>query len=231
MEQLMKNPGTEGWLAPYIAIRADCYVILASLLGQEPSEATVATLQNLQWDEAIPGKLARTLDGLRRAARLSTPSAIAAEFNRLFVGMGCGEMVPYASWYRERKIQSSPLASLRDDLMCLGIVRRPESCESEDHAGALCEAMALLSRETGGASPDAQADFFRKNVASWLMRFFQDLRIAKNASFYRAVSSLGACFLESESEYLEVEVTTQLSIPRGGLQHGTRNHRHAADIL
>lgn len=227
----MKNPGTEGWYAPYVAIRTDCYLILASLLGQTPSETMIATLQNLQWDEAAPGKLARALDRLRRAARLGTPSAIAAEFNRLFVGMGCGEMVPYASWYRERKIQSSPLASLRGDLMHLGIVRRPESCEAEDHAAALFEVMALLSRETGGASPATQADFFRKNVASWLMRFFRDLRVAKNASFYRVVSSLGVCFLESESEYLEVEITTQLPIPKGGLHNETRNHRHPANIL
>ena len=56
-------------------------------------------------------------------------------------------MVPYASWYRERMIQSSPLASLRGDLMRLGIVRQPDSYESEDHAGAICEAMALLTRK------------------------------------------------------------------------------------
>ena len=227
----MNNPGTEGWLAPYVAVRTDCYVILASLLGQAPSETMIATLQDLQWDEAVPGKLARALDRLRRAARLSTRSGIESEFNRLFVGMGCGEMVPYASWYRERKIQSSPLASLRGDLMRLGIVRRPESCEAEDHAGALCEVMALLSRETDGASPAVQGDFFRKNIASWLMRFFQDLRVAKNAEFYRTVASLGVCFLESESEYLNVEVTTQLPIPKGGLHHETRNHRQPAGIL
>ncbi len=231
MGQLMNNPGAEGWFTPYTAIRTDCYVILASLLGQAPSETMIATLGNLQWDRALPGKLDRALDRLRRAARLSAPSAISAEYNRLFVGMGCGEMVPYASWYRERKIQSSPLASLRGDLMRLGIVRRPESCESEDHAGALCEVMALLSRERGGASPAEQADFFRRNVASWLMHFFRDLRSAKNAEFYRTVASLGVCFLESEGEYLNVEVTTQLPIPKGGLHHETRNHRRPAEIL
>ncbi len=227
----MNNPDTEGWFAPYAAVRTDCYTILASLLGQAPSEAMIATLRNLQWDQALPGKLDRALAGLRRAARLGTPGAIAAEFSRLFVGMGCGEMVPYASWYREGKIQSSFLASLRGDLMRLGIVRRPESGEAEDHAGALCEVMALLARETGGASPAEQAAFFRKNVASWLMHFFRDLRSAKNAEFYRTVSSLGACFLEAESAYLEVEVTTQLPVPKGGLHNETRNHRQPADIL
>ncbi|MHB8909790.1 MAG: TorD/DmsD family molecular chaperone [Syntrophales bacterium] len=230
MEQLMSNPGAGGWLSPYIAIRADCYVILASLLGQAPSEALIATLQNLRWDETVPGKLAWGLDGLRREARLSTHTAIAAEFNRLFVGMGCGEMVPYASWYRERKIQSSPLASLRGDLMRVGIVRRPDSCESEDHAGALCEAMALLSRETTGIPLAVQADFFRKHVASWLMSFFRDLRLAKSAEFYRTVAVFGENFLESESEYLNVDVTIRMTIPKGGLQNEKRNHRQPANI-
>ena len=61
MEQLMNNPTTSGWYTAYAAIRAECYAMLASLLGQAPSEKTIGILQNLQWDEAIPGKLDRAL--------------------------------------------------------------------------------------------------------------------------------------------------------------------------
>ena len=68
----MNNPHTEGWFAPYAAIRTDCYVMLASLLGQAPSEMTIGILQDLQWDEAIPGKLDRALSRLREAACQST---------------------------------------------------------------------------------------------------------------------------------------------------------------
>ena len=230
MEQLMSNPNTEGWFAPYGAIRTDCYVMLASLLAQAPSETMIGILRHLQWDEAIPGKLDRTLRQIRQAACESDRAEIEAEFNRLFVGLGWGEMVPYASWYRERMIQASPLAFLRADLMRLGIVRQPDSYESEDHAGALCEAMALLSREVGGVPHAAQADFFKKHVASWMMRFFEDLRLAKNAEFYQVVASFGGCFLESESEYLNVDITTQMYIPKGGLQHEKRDHRQPAHI-
>ena len=230
MEPIMNQPNAGGWFASYAAIRADCYAMLASLLGQAPSEKIIGLLQNLQWDDAIPGKLDQTLNKLRRAACLRARSGIEAEFNRLFVGMGYGEMVPYASWYRERMIQSSPLASLRADLMRLGIVRHADSYESEDHAAALCEAMALLSRETGGASHAAQAEFFKKHIASWLMRFFRDLRLAKNAEFYRVVASFGACYLESESEYLNVDVTIPIPTQEGGLQNEKRNHREPASI-
>jgi TorA maturation chaperone TorD len=230
METLMNSLNTEGWFAAYAAIRTDCYALLASLLGQAPSEKTIGILQDLQWDEAIPGKLDRALSGLRKVACESGHAGIEAEFNRLFVGMGCGEMVPYASWYRDRMIQSSPLASLRADLMRLGIVRRPDSYESEDHAGALCEAMALLSREANGISHAVQADFFKEHVASWLMSFFRDLESAKGAEFYRAVAAFGGSFLESEGEFLNVEVTTKMLTHKGGLHNEKRNHRQPADL-
>lgn len=226
----MNDAHTEGWFAPYSAIRTDCYVMLASLLGQAPSKKTIGYLQDLDWDAAIPGKLDRALSGLRKAACQSYRAEIDAEFNRLFVGLGWGEMVPYASWYRERMIQSSPLASLRADLIRLGIVRQPDSYESEDHAGALCEVMALLSRTADGASHATQAEFFKKHIAYWMMRFFRDLRLAKSAEFYRTVAVFGENFLESESEYLNVDVTTQMTIPKGGLQNEKRNHRQPASI-
>jgi TorA maturation chaperone TorD len=230
MEPLMNNPNTGGWFAPFAAIRTDCYVMLASLLGQAPSEAVIGLLRNLQWDDAIPGRLNRSLSKLRHVACWSDRAGIEVEFNRLFVGMGCGEMIPYASWYRERMIQSSPLAALRTDLMRAGIVKRSDSYESEDHAGALCEAMALLSRETSGLSHAVQADFFKKHVASWLMRFFRDLESAKSAEFYRAVAAFGGCFLESEGEFLNVDVPTEMPTLKGGLRNEKRNHRQPADV-
>jgi TorA maturation chaperone TorD len=144
--------------------------------------------------------------------------------------MGCGEMVPYASWYRKRVIQAAPLASLRADLMRLGIVKQPGSYESEDHAGALCEVMALLSAATKGISPAVQAEFFERHVGSWMIGFFEDLRSAKNIGFYRAVASFGSRFLEVESEYLDVDVTTPMPTPKGGQRNEKRNNRQSADV-
>jgi TorA maturation chaperone TorD len=124
------------------------------------------------------------------------------EFDRLFVGLGCGEMIPYASWYREKMIQSMPLVSLRSDLVRLGIVRQSDYHETEDHAAALCEVMAIISRKSNGCSYDSQADFFQQHVASWMGSFFKDLQSAKSAGFYRAVGMFGSSFLEFECRYL-----------------------------
>lgn len=117
-------------------------------------------------------QLDAALKALRQAERDTPLIAIEEEFNRLFVGLGRGEMIPYASWYRERKIQSLPLASLRADLMQLSIIRQPDCHEPEDSAGALCEIMALISGKAEAVPPALQAKFFQTNLAPWMPNFF-----------------------------------------------------------
>ena len=156
----MKTMAAPGWFAAHATVRTDSYVMLASLLGQTPSEELLNILRNLHWDEALPEKLGHALGALRRAAHDYSTAALGDEFNKLFVGLGSGEMVPYASWYREKKIQSSPLVSLRSDLIELGIVRQTGCHESEDHAGALCEIMAIISQKSNDIPYAAQASSF-----------------------------------------------------------------------
>ena len=203
MEPITKETGGSSWLAPYAKIRADNYAMLAFLLGQPPSENLLKVLQNLQWDELIPGRVDRALKALRQASHEYPLSDLEEEYANLFVGLGCGELVPYASWYKEKMIQSSSLVSLRSDLILLGIVRQADSHESEDHAGALCECMALISRQPDEVDQATQANFFQQHVAPWMMTFFKDLESAKSARFYRTVGIFGSRFLESEMEYLK----------------------------
>lgn len=209
MESVMKKIDAPVWFAPYADIRTDIYVMLASLLGRPPSKDLLNILQTLQWDEAVPEAMDTALRALRQASHDYSFAAMEDEFNRLFVGPGCGEMVPCASWYRERLIQSSPLASLRSDLIGLGIVRRAESYESEDHAGVLCEIMALISRNPNGEPYATQARFFQRHIAPWMMTFFEDLQSAKGVRFYQVVGVFGSRFLESETEYLKYGATVE----------------------
>jgi TorA maturation chaperone TorD len=206
MESVAKNVDIPGWFSVHASIRTDSYVMLATLLGKPPSEDLLNILQNLQWDEAIREKVGEALRELRQASHEYPLTAMKNEFDRLFVGLGSGELVPYASWYRERRIQSFPLASVRSDLVRLGMTRKTESHEPEDHAGALCECMALISQETSGMSRTMQAEFFEQHIASWMKAFFKDLQSAKNAAFYRIVGLFGHSFLENEAEYLRYRV-------------------------
>ena len=203
MESMMANMDAPAGFDTFENIRTDGYVLLASLLKQPPSEELRNILQNLQWDEAIPGKLNQALTALRQAGHDYPLATIKDEFNRLFVGLGCGEMIPYASWYREKMIQSLPLVPLRSDLIRLGIVRRSDSHEPEDHVAALCEVMAIISRKTNGWNYMTQAGFFEQHIASWMGSFFKDLQSTKSAGFYRTVGRFGLSFLEFEGRYLK----------------------------
>jgi TorA maturation chaperone TorD len=203
MKQATDIQNQPAWLAPYANIRLDSYVLLAAFLNRPPTEDLLNLVRNLRWDEDIPETLYRALNAVNQAGNHCPAAAIAEEFYRLFVGLGSGEMVPYGSWYREKMIQSAPLASIRSDLMRLGIVKRAESFESEDHAGALCEVMALLIQAEDESSPLEQLHFFDNHIGTWMMDFFRDLESVKYAEFYRTVGAFGCCFLEAEREYLQ----------------------------
>ena len=66
------------------------------------------------------------------------------EYHALFIGVGRGELVPFASYYLTGFLNERPLAVLRQDLARLGAVRSESVKEPEDHIAALCEVMAGL---------------------------------------------------------------------------------------
>lgn len=202
----ISSPVTCGRLQPrfdaFAAVRADGYILLASLLLDAPARMIIDILQNLQWSDALPEKLEQAFGVLRQACRNCRLADVQNEYNRLFVGLGCGEIVPYESWYRDKRIQSAPLAVLRADLMKLGIVRQTDCHDSEDHAGALCEIMAIVANKQSGIGYDEQSAFFNRHVAPWMMDCFKDIEKARNADFYRSVGLFGRLFLETDGEFL-----------------------------
>lgn len=187
--------------------RADCYVLLATLLLQPPTEILLSILNNIDCDDSVPETIRDALKQLSRAGGDYPLAAMQNEFNKLFIGLGCGEIVPYASWYRGKKIQSLPLVLLRRDLAHLGIVRQTDTHEPEDHAGALCEIMALISRKSLHIPYAAQAEFFDRHVTPWMIKFFQDLQVSRNSGFYRAVGLFGNRFLKAEEDYIHYGMT------------------------
>jgi len=196
------------WFNAHAAIRTDAYVLLGALLTTAPTKEMIDTVRNLSWQEDLPLAQQNALAALRRAGERCPIDAIAKEYQRLFIGLGSGELVPYGSWYLEQMIQSAPLAQLRTALGRLGLVRRAESHESEDQAGALCESMALLSLPANAVPQQEQADFFHNHIGSWMGDFFMDLQQVENAAFYPAVGGFGRCFIKAESEYLGMRLRT-----------------------
>mgnify|MGYP003870625307 FL=1 len=177
-------------------LRAVTWRLLAKLLAAPPDEATLATVARL--GEA-GSELGEALLELARAARASTVEAAREEYDELFIGVGRGELVPYASFYRTGFLNERPLALLRADLATLGIARAPGNPEPEDHAASLCEVMAGLLEGRFGPAGEAEVQrFFDRHLEPWIGRFFADLEAARSARLYRPVGTVGRLFVEIE---------------------------------
>ena len=184
-------------------LRADTYRLLGRLLGTPPDDAILALLATAPTSEdenllAVAWRLLATTAARTRADQIVT------EYDALFIGLGRGELVPYASWYMTGRLMEKPLAKLRSDLLALGFERQDDVVEPEDHAAALCEIMALLAEDADLESLQTQAEFFETYIGPWMARFFRDMQETTSASFYRAVGQLGEQFIETDQRYLDM---------------------------
>lgn len=186
------------------AQRANAYGLLASLLTAPPSPDLLQLLDEIGDREADSSRLATAWKLLRVAARERRGAALDDEYHELFIGLGRGELVPYASWYLTGLLMDRPLAYLRRDLRMLGIERQPGSSEPEDHAATLCECMRVIVCADDVPFSN-QRHFFMNYIGSWMPVFFADLQEARAACLYAAVGRLGEAFLEVETRYFALE--------------------------
>jgi TorA maturation chaperone TorD len=178
-------------------LRSHEYSLLALLLGRAPSAEVLAQVAALQGD-ATPLGLAHIELGI--AAADADPDRLSREYFDLFVGVGRGELLPYASYYLTGFLHERPLARVREDLEELGIERAQDRFEPEDHLATLCEVMAGLAAGRFTAEPGAERRFFERHLATWAPRFFADLETAKLGRFYRPVGTIGRLFMAIEAE-------------------------------
>jgi TorA maturation chaperone TorD len=177
------------------------YLLLSVLLLRSPDEDLLRRLAVIGGDATPIGKAHAALAD---AARRVQAERVGREYFDLFVGVGRGELLPYASFYLTGSLHGKPLAALRQTLQTLGLERVADLKEPEDHAGILCEIMAGLVGGTIPAPPDASRDFFVVHLAPWMERMFDDLERARAADFYARVGGLGRLFMEIEVEALSL---------------------------
>ena len=184
-------------------LRANTYALLASLFRAPPDAARLADLAKLGADDTEMG---RALGALGAAARDSMPEAIDDEYHDLFIGVGEGELTPYASYYLTGFTYEKPLAKLRIEMSELGIAKTDDVAEPEDHIAALCEMMCGLITGAFGAPADLarQQAFFDTHIAPWAERFFEDLETASSANFYKPVGTIGRLFMRIELQSFEM---------------------------
>lgn len=177
--------------------RSRQYALLAVLLARAPDAELLMRIAALRGD-ASPLGLAQA--ALGEAAAAANVERIEREFFALFIGIGRGELLPYASFYLTGFLNERPLARVRADLERLGIERANGYSEPEDHAAVLCDVMAGLVDGRFGTAPGADREFFERHLAPWIGRLFADLEQARGAEFYRRVGALGRTFVAIESE-------------------------------
>jgi len=177
-------------------LRAHEYHLLALLLGRTPNAELLARLAGLEGD-ASP--LGQAHAALAQAAAASDPAALEREFFDLFIGIGRGELIPYASYYLTGFLHERPLAGVREDMAALGIERAEHVHDPEDHLAILCEIMAGLASGRFDAGPAAGRQFFCRHLEPWAERFFRDLEQAASTPFYRSVGRVGRLFMAIEA--------------------------------
>lgn len=192
-------------LPPEEVARANFYGLLARLFYAAPDAALLRAMAGAPapddrgGDEGIPA----AWNALARAAELADPEAVREEFEAVFVGTGKAPVTLYTSAYSIRFSNEVPLAGLRAELAALGLARRSEVHEPEDHIAALCDVMRHL---IAGQERDLheQHRFFSR----WIYPNVESLcaAIERNevTDFYKSVAYFAKTFFDIEQSAFEM---------------------------
>jgi TorA maturation chaperone TorD len=176
--------------------RSEMYRFVASLLSAAPKQDMIDGVATLSGDQT---PLGQAITALATKARTTQAAAVEREFFDLFIGVGRGELLPYASFYQTGFLNERPLSELRGDLARIGVARVEGRFEPEDHIALLFEVMADLAAGEIDADDAVQSGFFARHIEPWAAQFFDDLAIAPSASFYRSVAEIGRLLVDIEA--------------------------------
>ncbi len=180
-------------------LRADFYNFLGLLLAGPPDQLLLDQMAGLGGDDTELGK---AIQAMARVAKVTKRAAAEREFNALFIGLGRGELLPYASFYLTGFLNEKPLAHLRNDMAARGITRAQNVFEPEDNIASLMEMMAgmIVGRFGAPATLEDQKVFWNKHIGPWAMHFYSDLEAAEASVLYASVGTAGRVFMEIERE-------------------------------
>jgi len=180
-------------------LRADLYNYLGLMLASPPDQMLLEQTAGLSGDDT---PLGQAITQLSRVAKRTKSASAEREFNALFIGLGRGELLPYASYYLTGFLNEKPLAALRKDMSVRGLSRAPNTFEPEDNIASLMEMMGamIVGRFGAPATLEEQKTFFNTHIGPWATHFFADLEGAKHSVLYASVAAVGRAFMEIEAE-------------------------------
>lgn len=180
-------------------LRADLYNFLGVMLAGPPDQSLLNQSAGLSGDDTPLGE---AINGLARVAKVSKPKAVRTEYNALFIGLGRGELLPFASYYLTGFLNEKPLANLRATMADFGMTRADDVFEPEDNIASLMEMMAgmIVGRFGRVATLAEQQTFFNAHIGTWASHYFSDLQGAKSSVLYGSIGAVGLAFMDIEKE-------------------------------
>lgn len=161
------------------AVTAEVYGLLACLLREPPSTEVLQWLRELEVEPCEQHAMTNAWFRLKEAALMTSPEQVADEYQDLFIGIGCGEVVPFSSWHIAGTLMEKPLVAIRQDLKRFGFERQDDIREPEDSISALLEVMSMLQSEAF----DAQQQFLMPIFARGSSHFVMKLRRLSQRNF------------------------------------------------
>jgi TorA maturation chaperone TorD len=199
-------------LYPEDEARASFYALLARLFAFPPDAElldAIAGAPPLAPVDAAEeeGGLAARWDALRAASAKADPAAVADEFQALFIGVGKSEVSLYASHYL-RPQSGRPLADFRAALAAMGLARRPDASEYEDHLSVSLETMRMLAAGNAERPPATVAEqraYCETFLLPWAFACCTAICQCGIANYYVEVAQFSASFLALERDSFAIE--------------------------
>lgn len=188
-------------LAPEEQARANFYALLSCLFYQPPDAALLAALGQADELEADDPLIAGRWRELARASAGADAAAVREEYETAFAGTGRAPVTLYASAYSVRHTREVPLAALRGELAKLGLARRNEAGEPEDHIAALCDTMRHLVVQS---ELEDQHAFFGRWIQPIAEPLCNAIEESEHTVFYKHVGQMAKAFFALERSAFEM---------------------------
>jgi TorA maturation chaperone TorD len=190
-------------LPPEEVARANFYALLARLFYAPPDAALLEALAGAGDIEAEDGDIGAAWRDLAHAAAQYDAETVREEYETAFVGTGKAPVTLYTGAYAVKYSNEVPLAELRGELARLGLARREDAGEPEDHIAALCDTMRHLIAAQKRDLREQSAFFGR-----WIAPTFEPLCDAidndAHTGFYKSVGQFAKSFLMLEQSAFEM---------------------------
>lgn len=199
---------------PEDVARARWYAMLARIFRAPPSEewlreigAQAATPADANDAGADESRLGRAWKRFAHACANADARAVREEYETAFIGVGKAEVFLLASWHLAGFLHERPLVELREHLALLGVARRADVADTEDHVAALCETMAwlIVAAPEPVRTLSTQRVFFQRFLSPWYESLVEAIEHCGVTDFYKHAARLLGEFLAIERQAFDFE--------------------------